>query len=239
MAHDEFTRLLHRLHQAALDGRDLSAASAATAARLLHLQALTLSLRAASGTLEPLWGTTADGLGAGLEEWQYTLGEGPTVDAARTAKAVTEADLTTPAAAQRWPVFTPAACDTPARAVIAVPLRLGVATVGTLTGYRTTPGPFTVVHRLEFDAFARTALNLLLNTQPDTLADPTGTAPGPDVSLHHAEIHQATGFLSSRLDITIEDALLRLRAHAFSHNRPLSDVAHDVLAERLHLALDP
>ncbi|GGX96910.1 GAF and ANTAR domain-containing protein [Streptomyces minutiscleroticus] len=238
MSRDELTRFLTRLRRAADDGRDLSAASAATAARLLSVQGLTLSLRATSGALEPLWGTSTDEHAPGLEELQYTLGEGPTVDAARTGHTVIAADLTDRAAAERWPVLTAAPTSSP-HAVIAVPLRLGVVTAGVLTGYRTTPGPFTPTQRLDLDAFARIALNLLLNTPPRTLAVPRpGTAPRPDVSLRRAQVHRAAGFLSSRLDITVEDALLRLRAHAFSHDRPLADVARDVLADRLHLTPD-
>ncbi|GAA2255119.1 hypothetical protein GCM10010145_23990 [Streptomyces ruber] len=241
MSRDEFTRLLKRLRQAAHDGHDLSTVSAVYAARLLHLQALTLNLRAESGALELLWGTLADGhLGADLEDLQYTLGEGPTLDAARTGEAVTETDLTTQAAAERWPAFTAATHDTSARAVIAIPLLLGVATTGVMTGYRTTTGLFPMEQRLDLETFAHTALHLLLNTPPKALAADTDLepVPRPDLSLHHAVVHQAAGFLSSRLDIPIADALLRLRAHAFSHNRRLVDVARDVLDQRLDLTPD-
>ncbi|GCD44734.1 ANTAR domain-containing protein [Streptomyces paromomycinus] len=239
MSRDEFTRFLTRLRQAAADGRDLSAVSAVSAARLLHLHALTLNLRGHSGALELLWGTLAgDSLGSALEELQYTLGEGPTLDAARTGETVTETDLTTRAAAERWPVFTAATHGTSARAVIATPLLLGVATAGVLTGYRITTGLFPFDQRCDLDLFARIALHLLLNTPPQAVAAGTGTGPRPYLSLHHAKVHQATGFLSSRLGIPLEDALLRLRAHAFSDNRRLVDVARDVIDERLDLHPD-
>ncbi|WP_030622722.1 ANTAR domain-containing protein [Streptomyces sclerotialus] len=255
MSHDEFTRFLKSLRQAADDGYGLSAVSAVSAAHLLQLQALTLNLRARSGSLELLWGTLADGgLGSALEDLQYTLGEGPTLDAARTGETITETDLSTQAAGERWPAFTSAAYGTSARAVIAVPLRLGVATAGVLTGYRTTAGLFPLGQRLDLDIFARAALVLLLNTPPQAVAADTDidtdididididadtdTGPRPSPPLYHAKVHQATGFLSSRLGIPLEDALLRLRAYAFSHNRRLVDVARDVLDERLHFTPD-
>jgi hypothetical protein len=44
-----------------------------------------------------------------IEELQFTLGEGPCVDAYQQDRVVTEADLADPAI-QRWPAFTPRSC---------------------------------------------------------------------------------------------------------------------------------
>ncbi|MEF3114117.1 ANTAR domain-containing protein [Streptomyces chrestomyceticus] len=232
MSHSDLAGLLHDLRQAARTGSDLSAAPAADAARLLHLDALTLALRSRRGALELLWADPADPLGPVLDDLQYTLGEGPTLDAATTAGTVTETDLSA-APADRWPLFTPAACDLTARAVIAQPLLLGVATAGVLTGYRTTPGPFPPGQRADFTRFARIALDLLLHTPPRSLAT---ASDGPD--LHRAPVHQAAGILSVHLDVSIDEALLRLRAHAWRHDLPLLHVARAVIAGRLHLDPD-
>ncbi|MEV0124896.1 GAF and ANTAR domain-containing protein [Streptomyces sp. NPDC050703] len=229
MARDDLPGLLERLRQAARTGADLSAAQAAEAALLLRLDAVTLSLLPSRGQPELLWSDPANPLGAVLEDLQTTLGEGPTLDAARTGQTVTENDLST-APPARWPLFTPAACDTPVRAVIAHPLLLGVVTAGVLTGYRTTPGPLPARQRQDIARFARTALDLLLHTPPHALATGTG---GPD--LHRAEVHQAAGVLSVQLGISIDDALLRLRAHAWLHDRALPDVARAVVTGRLRL----
>lgn len=140
MVRGEFTDLLNSLYRTADTGGDLTDAPAAEAARLLRLDALTLALRSRRGMLELLWADPADPLGPELEDLQYTLGEGPTLEAARSGHAVIETDLGA-APNDRWPLFAPAACRTPVRAVIAVPLLLGVATAGVLTGYRTAPGP--------------------------------------------------------------------------------------------------
>jgi AmiR/NasT family two-component response regulator len=48
-------------------------------------------------------------------------------------------------------------------------------------------------------------------------------------------VHQASGVLSVQLDIGVGEALVRLRAYAFAHDRPLTDVAQDVVAHRLRL----
>lgn len=50
-----------------------------------------------------------------------------------------------------------------------------------------------------------------------------------------AVVHQAAGMVSAQLDITLADALVKLRAHAFSRERPLTDVATDIVARSLRL----
>ncbi|RSN39819.1 hypothetical protein DMC64_36405 [Amycolatopsis sp. WAC 04197] len=52
------------------------------------------------------------------------------------------------------------------------------------------------------------------------------------------EVHQAAGILFARLAIPVDDALARLRAHAFSHQRAITDVARDVITGHLHLPQD-
>ncbi|MGW2457314.1 hypothetical protein ACWCTA_39230 [Streptomyces sp. NPDC001704] len=44
--------------------------------------------------------------------------------------------------------------------------------------------------------------------------------------------------LTVHLSVSIDDALLRLRAHAWRHNQALSDVAHAVITGRLRLDAD-
>jgi hypothetical protein len=51
----------------------------------------------------------------------------------------------------------------------------------------------------------------------------------------HFMVHNAAGIVSAQQDIRVTEALIRLRAHAFSNDRPLADVAHDVIARTLRL----
>jgi AmiR/NasT family two-component response regulator len=51
----------------------------------------------------------------------------------------------------------------------------------------------------------------------------------------HFAVHNAAGIVSVQENISVTDALLRLRAFAFSSDRPLADVAQDVIARRLRL----
>ncbi|MFD0630267.1 ANTAR domain-containing protein [Catenulispora yoronensis] len=50
---------------------------------------------------------------------------------------------------------------------------------------------------------------------------------------YRAEVHQATGMISVQLGVSLAEALVRLRAHAWAADRLLADVAADVVARRL------
>jgi AmiR/NasT family two-component response regulator len=52
-----------------------------------------------------------------------------------------------------------------------------------------------------------------------------------------AELYQAQGMLSLQLGVDLAEAMIRLRAHAYAHNRPLIDVARDIVERRLDLTL--
>ena len=46
-------------------------------------------------------------------------------------------------------------------------------------------------------------------------------------------VHQAAGMIAAQLGIRLQDALIRLRAHAFVNASSISDIAADVVARRL------
>ncbi|MEB3958661.1 ANTAR domain-containing protein [Streptomyces kunmingensis] len=217
--------LLTGMRRAARTGQDLSAFSARTLAHHTQADCLTLTLISAQGALEVLWADPADHVGLPLEDLQYTLGEGPTVDAAHTHHLITVPDLHT---ATRWPALADAAPA--ARAIAALPVRLGVIVPAVLTACRTTPTPFTPDQLTTLTTVTHALIHPLLHTT----IHPTDTGPGtPD--LLRAEVHQAAGITAADLDIPIEQALLRLRSHAFAGGRPLREIAHDVVTGRLHL----
>jgi hypothetical protein len=172
-----------------------------------------------------------------LEEWQLTFGQGPCVDAFSGGGPVLAGDLRTCLAS--WPAFTPAALDSGARAVFALPLQVGAIRLGVLDLYRTRPGPLSTHELADALAFADTAGMLLLDaaagTQPDTAElswqrdDPTA---------HQAQVHQATGMILVQLGVDAGAAFARLRAYAYAHGRRLGDVARDVVERRLRFEPD-
>ena len=46
-------------------------------------------------------------------------------------------------------------------------------------------------------------------------------------------VHQAAGMVSAQLAVTIAEALIRLRAYAFTNNCQLSEVSAEVVTRRL------
>ena len=50
---------------------------------------------------------------------------------------------------------------------------------------------------------------------------------------YRAEVHQASGMISVQLNVSLAEALVRLRAHAYAQERPIAEVAADVVARRL------
>ena len=172
---------------------------------------------------------TTGSVAALIEELQYTLGEGPCIDAYHTSTAVSEPDLVAPRT-PRWPAFTPKVIDAGARAIFGFPIRIGAARIGALNLYRDRPGPLSDDHHADAlvmaDVIARTVLTLQAGIEPGSISAEFGT----DI---HAVVHQAAGMVSVQLGISVADALVRLRAHAFATDRPLTEVAGEVVARRL------
>jgi AmiR/NasT family two-component response regulator len=52
------------------------------------------------------------------------------------------------------------------------------------------------------------------------------------------QVHQATGMLKVQLGVTIEEAFLMLRAHAFAAGRPVAEVARDVVERSLRFSTE-
>lgn len=227
------TPTMRALVAAALDaaqaGPPLSIpAPARRCADALGADAVTISLLTVDGNTELTWYDTTDQLGVPLEDLQFTLGEGPTRDAAGTGLPVFLTDLAE-LPADRWPEFLPAALDLGARAIVAVPLQLGRIRIGAFTLYRAAAGPLDEVQLGD--------LMLLVDAATLMLIDTPARDPWHDLAtLHRAEVHQATGIVSVMLDIPLAQALLRLRAYAYRHDRPILDTARDVVAHRLRLA---
>lgn len=164
----------------------------------------------------------------GLEELQYTVGEGPGVEAFNTAGPVLVTDLA--AVEQRWSAFVDAAVSDGLGAAFAFPLQGGAIRLGTLDLYRRLPGELPGDDLADAAVLADLATTALL-----TDAEPTGTASWAheDTPGHYDDVNVATGMLAAELQISVEDAFLRLRAHAFGTGHALLDVARAVLARRL------
>jgi hypothetical protein len=204
----------------------LGAVAASRCAEVLGMSGIAASVLVSGGG-DVVWRT--DGGSARLDDLQFTLGEGPGVDAAASGELVLEPDLNA-VPMQRWPVFTPAALELGVRAVFAVPLQIGVIRLGVLLAHRDAPGVMDDGVLTDMLVFAAAATEALLG--------PAATGPKPQwlsgqISGYRAEVHQATGMISAQLEVTQAEALIRLRARAFSQRRTVADLAGDVVARRM------
>jgi hypothetical protein len=168
----------------------------------------------------------SDGVTAAVEQVEFTLGEGPCIAAYRSRTAVFDPDLADEGTVE-WPEFRFGALEAGVRAAFGFPLLVDRICIGALNLYRDESGPLTDDQIDNAVAVARLASRTLLSWQADA---PPGTVAWQleRVPNHRMEIHQATGRISVQAGISLADALVLLRAYAFSRDRPISDVAADV-----------
>ena len=203
------------------DGPGVPASLAAACVRSLPVSGVGLALMTDDGPAGIVAAT--DGAARELEELQFTLGEGPCVDASQTGRPVLQPDLAL-TAPLRWPGFAGGALEAGVRAVFAFPLRVGAIRLGVLDLYRDRAGPLSTDELAEALSFADAATLLLLHAQASTAS--SGAVPVLD---DRAEVHQATGVVSVQAAVGLAEALVLLRARAYADERPLGDLARDVL----------
>jgi len=105
----------------------------------LDIDGASMSLLTASVARETLW--ASDATANLLEELQFSLGEGPCMQAATDGRAVMVPDLSLSDEAASWPAFASAVAEqTTVRALFVVPLQWGVINLGVLDLYRFAPG---------------------------------------------------------------------------------------------------
>jgi hypothetical protein len=219
--------------------RAMLAAREGVADRLRGVCELCVSELGVTGArVRVLGGVAADGSGAlvyatdplslRLEDLATTSGIGPCFDAFTHRHPLLVPDLTLEQT--RWPGFAAEAMETGVAAIFTFPLQIGGVRVGVLELHRVAIGPLT--------ADQLTDALLLSDEATDTILDDLdGPRPMelPGLVDIQAEVHQATGFVAVDLGVGLNEALLRIRGHAFAHRLTLADVARQIIERRLRL----
>ncbi|MGN9755769.1 GAF and ANTAR domain-containing protein [Streptomyces sp. SD31] len=168
-----------------------------------------------------------------VTEIQATLGDGPCQSAAQSGAPVLACDLTAGRDVLRWPVFAQQATAAGVRAVYSMPLGNDTVCVGTLDLYRDTPGDLT-------DRDLRTARLVAGMMTVALMALPRAEDAGDQdeqwlsgLAADHDQVYQATGMIMAQLGVGTDEALARLRAHAFADGSTALDAARDVVEHRL------
>lgn len=186
-----------------------------------------LSVVTKTGERETLY--VSDPVAAEVERLQFTLGEGPCVDATNSGTPVMVADVgdATDPANDRWPVFVGEVARSGVRAVFALPIRMGAISLGAVDLYRLTPGNLSrrqLSSALSTVEAAGAAVLDGLELSMDPRSTPTSMI-----------VHQAAGMVMVQLDCSIDEALVRLRATAFTEGVAVNRLAADVVRRHRRL----
>jgi hypothetical protein len=217
----------------------------------------------ADGAVELLW-RSSDTAGR-LSDLQFTIGEGPAVQASRLGRPVLVGDLHDVGGglggglgqpgSQQWPALMENAEQLGVRSVFAFPLQIGVSRMGVLELLRAERGELDdqqlaqalrLSDAVGYAMLSHAALGRTLQGDNSSEKVWTPLAPGttrassdPDAisatELLRAVVHQATGMLSVQLAVPLDEALVRLRAFAFAQNRSIMDVSRDIVHRALRI----
>jgi hypothetical protein len=162
-----------------------------------------------------------------LMDLEMTLGEGPAVDACR-GNAADEADLLN-TVAPRWGTYGPEAVALGARAVFGYPIQLGEVRFGALSLFRASPGPLSAGQSSDGYLMASVLGRAILTTQAgaprESLVGELGGS-----SMLDFRVHQAAGMVAVQGSMSVKDALVILRAHAFAIGCRLGELADRVVS---------
>lgn len=232
---DDSTLALRELRvvvNAAVRGDEGALRPLAQAARacleLLSVSGASMSIMAGVAHQETLY--ASDAVIERIEALQFSLGEGPSLEAFYTGRPVLVPNLAE-AAGRSWPVFATQIAAEPVGAIFAFPLAHGAARVGAIDMYRCEPGwlrPDEIATAMQLADIATTAMLGSHALGGPGLADWIGKP-----STRRETVHQATGMLIAAHHISAEHALARLRGYAFAAGRLLDDVAVDLVTRRL------
>jgi GAF domain-containing protein len=230
MPNDRLLRILSRLN----DGDGSTSRLCAVCAEITEMSGAGIMLLSGERPQGSI--CTTDAVSARIEELQYTLGEGPCVDAHRHHAPVLEPDLANPTVV-RWTTFSRSAVTAGARAVFGFPVAVGEVRVGALYLYRDRPGPLTSEQHADALLVAQVAARSIIAMQADAVPGELGAEleAGGDFRF---VVHQAAGMVAVQLGATVDEAMVRLRAHAFRTDTSVVDVAELVMSRRLRFDPD-
>ena len=166
---------------------------------------------------------TSNSVARELMDLEITVGEGPCLDACLSEFAIDEADLVA-SNDRRWMAYAPSATVAGAHAVFAFPVRIGAIRLGALSLYRDQPGALSPSQAsdayLMASVIGRAVLAMQAGAPNHTLASELEREATFDFS-----VHQAAGMVAVQGSMTVGNALVALRAHAYATDTALSDLA--------------
>jgi hypothetical protein len=189
-----------------------------------------------------------DAVAQQIDDLQFTLGEGPCVDAYTMVLPQLCPRLDTDRQFNRWPAFCDGAIELGVRAVFAFPLVAPRRALGVLELYRRTTGAMAPGQLESASVCASTIADTLMSNWAshlsgaiDAVAAIEAASSDPDAPLaagnqfSRARVYIASGMVAVQLGISADEGLARLRAYTYAQGRSITDVAADIVAKRLSL----
>jgi hypothetical protein len=128
-----------------------------------------------------------------------------------------------------WPGYASAVRASGIGACFSLPLHVGAVRLGVLDLYAASAGPLGPEEISLALTFADLAVERLLDPDPGTsLGDVNARL--VDALERRAEIHQAQGMVMVDLEVDLAEALSLMRAHAFTRDVSLLELAREILA---------
>jgi hypothetical protein len=217
-----------------------------TVARLAAADGAAVAVFAPSQSRELVYAT--DAVAQQIDDLQFTLGEGPCLDAYRGASPQLCPRLDTGVPMSRWPAFCIDAVALGVRAVFAFPVPGPRESLGVLELYRRAVG---VLEPRQFDSAAVCAAavgqTLLSNWDMhvfsavdaaaaiDAASADAAAAPQTSSTFSRAGVYMAAGMVAVQLSVSADEGLDRLRAYTYANGLAINAVAADIVARRLSL----
>lgn len=226
---DAFVLLTRRLMEASNPGVLLEAAARACVDLFgVRAAGVVLNKGERGALVAASWGREADA----LQDLQVMADEGPSLDCARTGRAVTIADLDAHRA--RWPEFVPAALAAGLGSVAALPLGAGQRSIGSLTLFDCADVAFSAENLRLARSIGEMAgsglLRLEATREANERIDQLQTA-----LTSRIVIEQAKGLLAGRCGLRVDVAFEVLRRYARSNRLKIADAAEAVVGGTLRI----
>ncbi|MGE2772851.1 GAF domain-containing protein [Rhodococcus sp. 1.20] len=167
-----------------------------------------------------------DSVAEELDEIQFTVGEGPCMDAFRFHRPELHDDIVAGDVLVRWPIFSTQAAALGVASVYAYPLVSEGTPFGVLELFGRAPVALApredVTVRLYAESIGRAVVSEL---------DPVyALLPGSDDGVfRRGNVNVVVGIVAVQLGVPVEEALVRLRARAFSRQRRITVIARDIV----------
>ncbi|MEL4318338.1 GAF and ANTAR domain-containing protein [Leifsonia sp. YIM 134122] len=165
-----------------------------------------------------------------IDEIQIDLGEGPCWEAFRSRVPVMENDVQH-ASGGDWPTALESLQGLGIGALYAFPLYVGDLSVGSLDLYSMKARRLSAPQVHDATALASIAARQVLRRALDGLDLPMDEPVAGRYS--RREVYQASGMVAAQMSISVDDALLVIRGHAFAEDRTVREVAAEIVNRNL------